>query len=43
LVFATPGGIVCLWIDLAVAPELRLADALAGGMEIPNEGDIILF
>jgi CheY-specific phosphatase CheX len=44
LVFSTPGGgIVCLWIDLAVAPELRLADLLVGGIEIPNEGDVILF
>jgi hypothetical protein len=42
-VFSTPGGIVCLWIDLAVAPELRLADVMVGGIEIPSEGDVLLF
>jgi hypothetical protein len=41
-VFATPGGIVCLWIEVFAAPEMQTDDELASA-EIPAEGDILLF
>lgn len=41
-VFATPGGIVCLWIELTSALELHPDRALQAE-EIPAEGDVILF
>jgi hypothetical protein len=41
-VFATPGGIVCLWIELTVAPELHPDQTLAAD-QIPVEGDVLLF
>jgi hypothetical protein len=41
-VFATPGGIVCLWIEVAAAPELHPDVALMTA-DIPAEGDVLLF
>jgi hypothetical protein len=41
-VFATPGGVVCLWIELSTSPELH-PDSQLTEAEIPAEGDIILF
>lgn len=40
--FATPGGIVCLWIELTVAEELQPDSALMADA-IPAEGDVLLF
>jgi CheY-specific phosphatase CheX len=41
-VFATPGGIVCLWIELTTAPELH-PDSRLIESDIPAEGDVLLF
>jgi CheY-specific phosphatase CheX len=41
-VFATPGGIVCLWVEVTAAPELHVDDQLMSE-DIPAEGDILLF
>jgi hypothetical protein len=40
--FATRGGIVCLWIEVSAGPELELDQRLLAA-DIPNEGDILLF
>jgi CheY-specific phosphatase CheX len=41
-VFATPGGVVCLWIELTVASELH-PDGQLIDSDIPAEGDVLLF
>jgi hypothetical protein len=40
--FATRGGIVCLWIEVSAEPELELNQTLLTA-DIPNEGDVLLF
>jgi hypothetical protein len=41
-VFATPGGVVCLWIEVTAAPEIHPNMALIAE-DIPCEGDLLLF
>jgi hypothetical protein len=41
-VFATPGGVVCLWIEVSASPEVQPDVALINA-EIPSEGDVLLF
>jgi hypothetical protein len=41
-VFATPGGVVCLWIELSMSPELQ-PDGKLIDSDIPSEGDVLLF
>jgi CheY-specific phosphatase CheX len=41
-VFATPGGVVCLWIEVNAAPELE-PDVSLLEADIPAEGDMLLF
>jgi hypothetical protein len=41
-VFATPGGVVCLWIEVTAAAEITPDEALIGA-DIPAEGDMLLF
>jgi CheY-specific phosphatase CheX len=41
-VFATPGGVVCLWIEVSATPVLHRNMALVTE-EIPAEGDVLLF
>jgi hypothetical protein len=41
-VFATPGGVVCLWIEVSAAPEVQ-PDAGLIAADIPAEGDVLLF
>ena len=41
-VFATPGGVVCLWIEINMRGELH-PDPQLMTADIPAEGDLILF
>jgi hypothetical protein len=41
-VFATPGGVVCLWIEVTAAPEVIPDESLVGA-DIPAEGEMLLF
>jgi hypothetical protein len=41
-VFATPGGTICLWIELTTAVELH-PDSRLIESDIPAEGDVLLF
>ena len=41
-VFTTPGGIVCLWIELHLAGDLQPDPSVAED-GIPDEGDLLLF
>jgi CheY-specific phosphatase CheX len=42
-VFATPGGIVCLWIELTTPGGELHPDEQLIGSDIPGEGDVLLF
>jgi CheY-specific phosphatase CheX len=42
LLFATPSGVVCLWIEIELPREVT-PDPSVGQGEIPTEGDVILF
>lgn len=41
-VFASGDGVVCLWVDVDIAHDLR-RDAGLMGAYIPSEGDLLLF
>jgi CheY-specific phosphatase CheX len=42
-VFSTPGGIVCLWIELTTVGGELHPDSQLIESEIPGEGDVLLF
>lgn len=41
--FEAPAGVLCVWIDVVADPEFALAPSSDEGLEIPSEGDVILF
>jgi len=42
ILFATPHGVVCLWVELQVTGDVKLDVSLLES-EIPDEGDVLLF
>lgn len=41
--FESPLGSLCVWLDVLAEPELQMASTSDEGLEIPAEGDVILF
>lgn len=41
--FDSEGGPLCVWLDVLADPQFTLAAASDEGLDIPSEGDVILF